>query len=116
MAANGKQHKFVIRARPKAKERPRFSKQGYAYTSAKTREFEKLVRESYDGPMFDGPVSLALTFTLDRITVSITEMVDEPESKLRGDVDNYIKSISDALNGVAYADDRQVHKLSGRKK
>ena len=43
-------------------------------------------------------------------------MPDEPDSKLRGDVDNYIKSVSDALNGVAYEDDRQIHKLSGRKK
>ena len=90
-------------------------KGGYAYTSAKTRTFEQLVKDHYNGPMFDGPVSLALTFSPKRITVCITEMPDEPDSKLRGDVDNYIKSVSDALNGVAYEDDRQIHKLSGRK-
>ncbi len=117
MPSKGKQHKFVIPHRPKAKERPRFSmKGGYAYTSAKTRTFEQLVKDHYKGPMFDGPVSLAVTFSPKRITVCITEMPDEPDSKLRGDVDNYIKSVSDALNGVAYEDDRQIHKLSGRKK
>lgn len=40
--------------------------------------------------------------------------VDE-KSKLRGDLDNYTKLIADALNGVAWIDDRQVVKLTAVK-
>jgi Holliday junction resolvase RusA-like endonuclease len=116
MPSKGKQYRFSIPHRPKAKERPRFSmKGGYAYTSAKTRTFEDLVKTYYKGPKFEGPVSLALTFSPTRVTVCVTEMPDTEPSKLRGDVDNYVKSVSDALNGLAYDDDKQIHKLSGRK-
>jgi Holliday junction resolvase RusA-like endonuclease len=37
--------------------------------------------------------------------------VKQPKSKLTGDIDNYAKSILDALNGVAYADDKQIVSL-----
>jgi Holliday junction resolvase RusA-like endonuclease len=30
------------------------------------------------------------------------------KSELRGDIDNYAKSVLDALNGVAFKDDKQV--------
>jgi Holliday junction resolvase RusA-like endonuclease len=40
--------------------------------------------------------------------------VDE-KSKLRGDLDNMVKTALDALNGKAWADDRQVVKISAVK-
>ena len=33
-----------------------------------------------------------------------------------GDVDNYIKTAMDSLNGIAYDDDRQVVRAIGEKK
>lgn len=36
------------------------------------------------------------------------------ESQCRLDIDNAIKAVLDALNGVAYADDRQVIQLAAR--
>ena len=44
----------------------------------------------------EGPVSLVLLMA----------------GALRGDADNYAKSVMDALNGIAYKDDRQVRQLS----
>jgi Holliday junction resolvase RusA-like endonuclease len=38
------------------------------------------------------------------------------ESKLRGDLDNYVKSLLDGLNGVAYEDDKQVVNLKAFKR
>lgn len=56
--------------------------------------------------MIEGPVSI---------------MVDVYVSGRRGDADNYLKAAEDALNGIAYEDDRQivdarvrVHKVPAR--
>lgn len=56
-----------------------------------------------------GQVELTMTFYSDKISITIKEI--ESQSKLRGDVDNYCKSIMDGLNGVAYKDDGQVLNL-----
>ena len=37
--------------------------------------------------------------------------VEQPKKRLRGDIDNYAKSVLDALNGVAYKDDKQIVRL-----
>ena len=64
--------------------------------------------------MFDGPVSMSVTFTKDKITITLSEM--QGQSSLRGDIDNYVKSIMDGLNGVAYKDDGQVLNLKAHKR
>ena len=113
-----KSYKFSIPVRPKAKSRPRVtSKNGrqWAYTPKGTRDYEEIVKEYYKGPKFDGPVSLTVSLSTKRALVTITE-IDCDTSPLRGDISNYIKGIEDALNGLAYDDDRQIHKLVGKKK
>jgi len=113
-----KQYKFSIPTRPKAKGRPRVtSKNGkqWAYTPKATRDYEQIVKDHYDGPLFEGPVSMSIVLSDKRAIVTITEM-DCEISPLRGDVSNYVKGIEDALNGLAYTDDRQIHRLVGKKK
>ena len=110
-----KSYKFTIPGRPKVKGRPRFSKKGYAYTSPVTREYENLVQDYYKGPVFEGPISLSAVFTTKRAQVTITEL-DQGKSKLTGDTTNYLKAVEDALNGIAYEDDRQIQRIVGKKK
>ena len=113
-----KQYKFSIPTRPKSKGRPRVtSKNGkqWAYTPKATRDYEQIVKDHYDGPLFEGPVSMSIVLSDKRAIVTITEM-DCEISPLRGDVSNYVKGIEDALNGLAYTDDRQIHRLVGKKK
>ena len=113
-----KTYKFSIPVRPKSKGRPRVtSKNGnmWAYTPKATRDYEETVREYYKGPKFEGPVSMTITLSTKRAIVTITEM-DCDTSPLRGDISNYVKGIEDALNGLAYDDDRQIHRLVGKKK
>lgn len=110
-----KSYKFTVPIRPQVKGRPRFSKRGHAYTPKKTRDYETAVREYYDGPLFEGPISMSVVFTLKRAQITITQLEGE-ESKLRGDTTNYLKAIEDALNGVAYADDKQIQRIVGKKK
>lgn len=110
-----------LRAVPKG--RPRFS-QGHAYTPKSTREFEAQLRAL--GVSFMGsrsPYSCPVA-----ITIALTELVPVSRSALekelalvgytvplRGDLDNRVKAITDALNGVAYYDDVQIASTSASK-
>jgi Holliday junction resolvase RusA-like endonuclease len=114
MAPNPRTYRFTVKGRPKAKGRPRFGK-GRTYTPHGTVVAEAKIAEAYAGPKFDGPVSLACVFSDDRVTITLTPM-EIDKSPLRGDVSNYLKLVEDALNGHAYDDDRQVHRLIGKKK
>ena len=92
---------LVFNERPKAKARPRATKTGHVYTPKTTAEAEKRIAaawEEADGPMFDGAV----------VTV-----YQSPHSAktLTGDIDNYVKLTCDALNGVAWEDDKQIVRL-----
>lgn len=101
------EHTFRVPIRPKVKERPRVLKNGRTFTPKTTTVYEKAVADCYDGPRFDGPVEISILLQKDSSTVTIRESDHKP-SPLRGDIDNYMKAIMDALNGVAYVDDRQV--------
>ncbi len=93
-----------IEAVPVAKERPRLTKYGGVYTPKKTADFEKLVAQSWVdqvGTKFEtGALEVHLAF-------GVVNMAQ--------DIDNLCKSILDGLNGVAWKDDRQVHKLNAWK-
>jgi len=107
----------VVRA--VAKQRPRTGKSGHFYTPKRTRDYERAVRdmaEATGGKAAACPVHLE---------VAIVHKVPQswPEWKRvagmanwifpsKGDLDNKVKAISDALNGIAFLDDVQVCKLT----
>jgi crossover junction endodeoxyribonuclease RusA len=103
-------HTVIIPLRPVPKERPRVMKGGYTYTPKRTLEFEKAIKEAWNGPTFESPVSVDITLYKEKIKVTITEEAEEKKSSLRGDIDNYTKSILDGLNGAAYKDDKLIVK------
>ena len=100
--------------RPKSKGRPRVTKTGHAFTPKETVKYEKEIAEAYKGPLFEeGLLSMKLRFTVEGTEMLIQRVEPDPnvpqtKSKLTGDIDNYAKSILDALNGVAYTDDKQI--------
>jgi Holliday junction resolvase RusA-like endonuclease len=85
------------------------------FTPEKTLQAEALVRGSWDGPVFEGPVAVTIMFSTTEIHITVEEMLDVSSSKLRGDVDNYVKTVMDGLNGAAWADDKQVHHIEATK-
>ncbi len=107
-------HKFTVRGRPIAKGRPRFGAKR-VYTPKRTVEAEAAIAAAYNGPYFEGPVSISCVFSMKRTIITIRSL-DEEDSTLRGDTTNYLKTVEDALNGIAYDDDRQVQRVVGRKK
>jgi len=113
-----KKYKQFIPIRPLAKERPRATRNGHVYTPKRTSDYEKAVASAYKGPLFDASytIEVCLEFSIEGTTlvVSATKNPDH-KSSLRGDVDNYVKAILDALNGVAWQDDKQIIELTVRK-
>jgi len=105
------QHTIIIQGKPTPKGRPRLGRRGRVFTPVKTLEAEANVRGAWlmsDGPKFEGPVQIRVVFSGTETEVTVLDY-DGEVSKLRGDIDNYIKTLMDGLNEVAWADDKQVH-------
>jgi len=107
---------FVIPGDPCAKQRPRMTRTGHAYTPTKTVSYENLVKTIYTdkcGKCFEGPVSINI-YAYFSIPKSVSKK--KREEMLNGhilptkkpDWDNIGKIITDSLNSIAYEDDKQV--------
>lgn len=113
------QVRFTVEGKPTAKGRPRFTRNGHAYTDEKTAAYETLVRLSYQqqaGEKLQGELhaSIYAFFPIPKSTPKGLAQ-DMREGKVwhtkKPDADNIAKSILDALNGVAYDDDSSVASL-----
>lgn len=117
--------KFTILGEPMGKERPRFRRVGnyvQTYTPAKTKNYETKVRDSYYSSNMEthhltGAIEAEI-YGVFPIPVSVSKKLrakmengEEPYTK-KVDADNLAKIILDALNGVAYEDDKQISKLT----
>jgi Holliday junction resolvase RusA-like endonuclease len=113
-----RQVKFSVVGTPVPKSRPRVVTKGkrrFAYTPKRVKEWEDIVREEarmhFERP-FDWPVVVSIVFLMPR-----------PKSRrldywvtTTPDLDNLEKSVLDALNEVAYTDDKLVVAKSSSKK
>lgn len=112
---------FTVPGQPVAKGRPKFARQGgfvRAYTPEKTVAYETLVKlaagEAMAGaPPMQGAISLTLrlyvaipksTTKRDRAAIEAGRFL--PTKK--PDIDNVLKAITDAMNGIVYDDDAQI--------
>ena len=114
--------KFTIPGPCVAKPRPRFSsKTGRVYTPNKGHKYEKLVKESYgDNPCFEDQfisVKILFKFSVPK-SYSKKKRSEALAGNLRptkADIDNYIKSVLDGLNGIAWRDDRYIYAIAAEK-
>lgn len=117
---------FIVEGEPQGKARPRFSqKSGTVYTPAKTVRYERLIRKAFlDAGGKAIPSDCYVGITVDvyfQIPKSYTKgkrmacqhNINRPDKK--PDIDNILKIVLDGLNGVAYADDKQVIEVRCRK-
>lgn len=114
---------FCIPGPPQGKERPRFTRSGYAYTPPKTKEYEALVRSCWQqqsGVRFpDGVPVKATVKAFFQIPQSLSKkrrslLMGAPHTK-KCDIDNLLKAVFDSLNTYAYADDSSVYSVVAEK-
>lgn len=101
--------------KPQVKERPRFIKAtGGTYTPKNTTDAERNLLTQFRELMpanwhpYDQPCHVEYTFTNSHVGVILREHPDYTQRQVRGDLDNYVKLASDALNGVLFDDDKRV--------
>lgn len=122
-----KEFEFTVEIVPKAKARPRFVRRGkfvQTYTPKTTMDYEKRIAEEYllqGGTVFEYPyleMSIVAYFPIPKSTRKSERLLLETECvpyPHKPDTDNLGKSIADALNHVAYLDDKQIVSLKVKK-
>lgn len=127
--------KFTVMGVPVGKERARTvtlpNGMRRSYTPKKTKDYESLIAYEYKrqcgefyGDMENSKLKQAVVLKID-IYFSIPKSYNKGKRLAaecnsirptkKPDIDNVVKSVLDALNGVAYKDDTQVTELSVRK-
>lgn len=115
---------FTIKGKVKAKQSVKFGRNGIKYTPADVKEYANYVKwcfkETY--PLWDAErlAGKALNVFI-TVYCSIPKSFSKKKYKeatagvirptVKPDCDNIAKNICDALNGVAYPDDRQIVSL-----
>jgi Holliday junction resolvase RusA-like endonuclease len=107
----------MVDIEPMPLERARHGAHGSVYTPRASQDFKNIVglfcrQAAHVGPLL-GALALDLEFMVQRPAT-----IKESKRSLpcvRPDLDNYIKAVMDALNGVWWKDDGQVCQLSARK-
>ena len=123
--------RIVVPGEPVAQGRPRFAKRGgfvTTYDPKKSRDYKQRIQDEltpllWRNPPFtpiEGPVYLSLVvYRSVPKSWSRKKRVDAlgdvilPTS--RPDLDNYVKGVLDALNGLVMKDDSQITTLTARK-
>lgn len=109
---------FVIPGTARGKQRPRATRTGRVYTPAQTVNQEAYIKMLAATAMrgfapFVGPLTASFHINVavpKSYTKQQRKMIDEgklwPTSK--PDIDNVVKLLCDAMNGIVYGDDKQI--------
>ena len=119
---------FTIKGKAKAKQSVKFGRNGIKYTPADVKEYANYVKKCFQEnyPLWSADIlagkALKVLIVVYRAIPKSFNKTEQKEAALgiirpaiRPDCDNIAKNICDALNGVAYPDDKQIVTLIVRK-
>ena len=118
---------FTVHGQPKGKDRPRFKKQGRTYTSDATKQYESEIKAAYLSKGVKGKFNAGTPVKMEIVAfygIPKNDKKDIKEKKksgeilptIKSDIDNVCKIFADALNGLAYDDDKQITHLVAAKR
>jgi Holliday junction resolvase RusA-like endonuclease len=122
-----KKFEFTVIGEPKGKARPRFVRMGNAvrtYTPKTTKSYEDQIAKEFTtqgGTIFDYPyleVKIAAYFSIPKSARKADRLKMEAGGcwyNKKPDCDNVAKAVLDALNEVAWHDDKQIVYLKVKK-
>jgi Holliday junction resolvase RusA-like endonuclease len=108
-------YEFRIAIEPVPKARARSTRFGRHYTPQRTKNYETTLRQLFrvywgSRPILLGPLDVSILFYIER-----PKTVKRQFPSVRGDIDNFLKSVLDAMNGTVLKDDGQIVRLLGEK-
>lgn len=104
-------HSFVVYGKIVGQHRPRFRKDGRTYSVKSDNKYRNAIRNAYkkSGGKHFKPAPLSLTVTAFRkLPKSKPKKVISESDTFKPDASNILKQVEDALNGLAYDDDRYI--------
>ena len=102
--------RFRVYDEVRGKPRPRVNRNGKVWTPEKFKDNEEKIAEAYieaGGRKLEGPVCVSVR-TFRALPKKRPKRILSEEDMFKPDIDNILKQVLDALNGVAYDDDKQV--------
>lgn len=118
--------RLTVKIEPKAQKRPRFTRNGHAYEDGDMRvwkdTFRYLLKSKKIECIESGAIYINITFYIyppKYIQKDKNNKIKLENEKIyvekRPDIDNYIKAVLDASNGLLYKDDGQIACLASQK-
>lgn len=111
---------FTYRGLVRGQGRPRFTKQGRAYEARADKLYKRDVALEYarqcGGTHFGGePLRVVIDVMRCLPQTLLMRGIAQAYDTIKPDCDNLAKAVLDALNGIAYDDDKQIIELVVRK-
>lgn len=113
---------FVVDVKPRGQARPRVTRRG-TYKIDADVEYEGVIRLAASNAMkgeepMAGPIRVSMHFAC-QIPLSYSPKAQSERFNaihtMKPDIDNMVKSVFDAMNGVVYNDDAQVFSVNAAK-
>lgn len=109
---------FEVLGRPQGKQRPRMTRYGSVYTPKQTKEYENLIKQSFNLVKPDGwtPIESAVMVTVEAYFTQ-AKSNKEKYCTIKPDIDNVIKVVLDSIQGQdgIILDDKSVIGIVSRK-
>lgn len=109
----------VVNVYVQPKERPRTGANGHVYTPKKTQDCERKIAaafEDYSPVYYPVKIEIDIYVEAPKWWHKIPADARQWTSPRVGDLDNRIKTVTDALNGIIYKDDVQIRELQATQK